>query len=439
MRSLLRHCTSFMRGRHGVNWMSMPRRAAEGFSELGRDWTAIVSLLWHSTQTDWFDYKAGSRVAHFRFPPRYQKLARDGLPVYFERPGPSTKRAQPIIVDPGLRARTKVKIAKVLDSRYLRPTTASVRSHIKYFAVPKGEDDVRIVYDATANGLNDCVWIPSFWLPTINTLVRCLDKDSWMTDRDMGDMFLNFQLHESVVPFTGVDLSRLYESPDDVGPRLAVWDRNLMGFSLSPYNSVKMALIAEEICKGDRRQTSTDCGGRERNPFQWETVKLNLPGYKGYDPCVSWITKCRKDGRIACDVFTYVDDERVIGPDEELTWQASHKLASTQSYLRIQDAARKTRPCSKTPGAWAGSVAHVVPELGVCVLTSRDKWAKMKDILSKWDKALKATLTQLSHKELLADRGFLVYVTRTYPAMIPYLKGFHLTIEMWRGERDSDG
>jgi hypothetical protein len=63
----------------------------------------------------------------------------------------------------------------------------------------------------------------------------------------------------------------------------------------------------------------------------------------------------------------------------------------------------------------------------------------MKDILSKWDKALKATLTQLSHKELLADRGFLVYVTRTYPAMIPYLKGFHLTIEMWRGGRDSDG
>jgi hypothetical protein len=57
-----------------------------------------------------------------------------------------------------------------------------------------------------------------------------------------------------------------------------------------------MALIAEEISKGDRRQTSTDCGGRERNPFQWETVKLNLPGYKGYDPCVSWITKRCKDG-----------------------------------------------------------------------------------------------------------------------------------------------
>jgi hypothetical protein len=46
---------------------------------------------------------------------------------------------------------------------------------------------------------------------------------------------------------------------------------------------------------------------------------------------------------------------------------------------------------------------------------------------------------KLSHKELLADRGFLVYLTRTYPAMVPYLKGFHLTIEMWRGGRDAKG
>ena len=91
----------------------------------------------------------------------------------------------------------------------------------KYVAVSKGEDDVRLVYDATANanGLNECVWSPSFWLPTINMLVRGLDKNSWMTDQDMGDMFLNFQLHESAIPFTGVNLLSLYESPDDVGPR----------------------------------------------------------------------------------------------------------------------------------------------------------------------------------------------------------------------------
>jgi len=242
-----------------------------------------------------------------------------------------------------------------------------------------------------------------------------------MTDRDIGDMFLNFQLHASAIPFTGVNLTSLYGSPDDGGLRLAVWDRNLMGFAPSPYNSVKMALIVEEVSKGDRHQSNVGCDGRELNPFQWETVKLNLPGSWEYDPCVSWITKQSKDGRIACDVFTFVDDERVIGPDEKLTWQASHKFAATQSYLGIQDAARKARPCSKSPGAWAGSVVHIAPELGVCVLTSREKWSKLKSILCKWKDALAAPNPQLSHKELLSDRGFLVYVTRTYPAMVPYL------------------
>jgi hypothetical protein len=46
-----------------------------------------------------------------------------------------------------------------------------------------------------------------------------------MTDRDIGDMFLNFQLHSSARPYTGVDLSMLYDGPDEVGPRSAVWDR----------------------------------------------------------------------------------------------------------------------------------------------------------------------------------------------------------------------
>jgi hypothetical protein len=253
-----------------------------------------------------------------------------------------------------------------------------------------------------------------------------------MTDRDVGDMFLNFQLHRSVVPFTGVDLSSLYEGSDEVGPRWAVWDRNLMGFAASPYNSIKMALVAEEICKGNRHEEGVGIDGKEFNPFQWRRVRLNLPGSKEYDPCNSWISKLRSDGRVACDLFTFVDDERVTGPDEELTWQASHALASKQSYLGIQDAGRKARPSSQTPGAWAGAIVHVLLSLGVCVLTSAEKWDKMKGILEKWWKQVAGSnVPKLSHKEMLSDRGFLVYVTRTYPAMVPYLKGFHLTIEMW--------
>jgi hypothetical protein len=152
-----------------------------------------------------------------------------------------------------------------------------------------------------------------------------------------------------------------------------------------------------------------------------------------------WISKRREDGQLACDVFTFVDDERVVGPTEELTWQASLALTSKQSYLGIQDAARKAQPCSQTTGAWAGAIVHVLNELGVCVLTSKEKWLKMQGILEKWRLVLAEPNAKLSHKKLLSDRGFLVYVTRTYPAMVPYLKGFQLTIKMWQGSWDADG
>ena len=135
-----------------------------------------------------------------------------------------------------------------------------VKSLIKYFAVPKGENDIRIVYDATAYKLNECVWVPSFWLPTLDMLPWALGHNSWMADRDITDMFLNFQLHAEVVPYIGVDLGPMYEKGESVGNRRwACWDRNLMGFAASPYNSIKMVLIAEEVCKGNRHQKK---GGR---------------------------------------------------------------------------------------------------------------------------------------------------------------------------------
>jgi hypothetical protein len=191
-----------------------------------------------------------------------------------------------------------------------------------------------------------------------------------------------------------------------------------------------MALMAEEICKGDRLETGVGVDGKELNPFQWNHIRLNLPGTKGYDPSTTWISKQREDRRIACDVFTFIDDERIVGPDEELAWQASHMFASKQSYLGLQDAGRKAQPCSKTCGAWAGAIVHILKNLGVCILMSKKKWLKMRAILEKWEAALAVGDPELAHKELLVDRGFLVYVTRTYPALVPYLKGFHLMIEM---------
>jgi hypothetical protein len=434
-RALYLDCIDRLVARFGDNWSSLPRRKPSGrFTSVGKEVDALTNILWHANEANWFEYLSGSRLHYFRFPIRYRRAARDGEDIRFETEGPSTKQRQPEISDPAVREVVRSKIKKVIRRRYMVSTTEEfLKSLIKYFNVPKGEKDVRIVYDATASGLNNAVWAPPFWLPTIDSLLRALDGDAWMTDRDIGDMFLNFPLHDSAWSFAGVDIQPIFteEEVSMKKKRWYHWVRNAMGFSPSPYNSIKMALVAEEVIRGDRFDTS--------NPFQWKIVKLNLPGTENYDPTGSWIIKMRDDGLIACELFTFVDDERVSGPTEELTWQAAHVMAARQAYLGIQDAARKAGKCSQQPRAWAGAVVHVDEDKGVCVLTSEEKWSKMKGIVLKWSDRLKAGVTELDHKELLSDRGFMVYVTRAYPPLIPYMKGFHLTAEMWRGNRDAEG
>jgi hypothetical protein len=167
-----------------------------------------------------------------------------------------------------------------------------------------------------------------------------------MADRDIGDMFLNFQLHESAWPFAGEDIGPLLSKEDKVSvSRWYHWCRNAMGFKSSPHNSIKMALVAEEVILGDR--------WAKENPFQWSRIELNLPGLLRYDPSRSWIVKVRKDGLNACELFTFVDDQRITGATRELAWQASCRLAAIQAHLGIQDAARKVGLCLQQPRAWA--------------------------------------------------------------------------------------
>jgi len=106
-------------------------------------------------------------------------------------------------------------------------------------------------------------------------------------------MFLNFELHPMVRKFVGVDVGPLGFSKEECASRWLCWVKNLMGFKPSPFNSIKMNLIAEEVIKGDRLDAT--------NVFQWKRISLNLPGSKRYDPRKSWIAKLRADGTLASD------------------------------------------------------------------------------------------------------------------------------------------
>ena len=410
---LCRDCIRYLVKKHGGGWSRQAK------AEVDR--AAMREILWRAANNEWFEFPFGSRLHFFRFPARYQALARDGVPNFFISSGPTQRRPQPAPT-PEATEILRGKLAKMIQRKYLVTPTTRIASLIQFFAVPKGEGDWRVVYHAGANGLNDCVWAPPFFLPSVESLLRIVDHTTYMEDRDIGEMFLNFELHPNTRRFTGVDVGPLELDIDGVRQHWLIWNKNLMGFKSSPYNSVKMYHVVEEVVRGDRRDLN--------NAFQWDHVDLNLPGTGNYNPSLPWITKRRTDGTLASDLVDFVDDERIVGCGSERAREAGHTVSTRESYLGLQDA---------LPGAWAGVVVHNDPQLGIVVLTSQEKWDRTKAICMHWMQLLGKGQVELPFKQLESDRGFLVYVANAYPCMKPYLKGFHLSLEMWRGGRDAEG
>ena len=73
---------------------------------------------------------------------------------------------------------------------------------------------------------------------------------------------------------------------------------------------------------------------------------------------------------------------------------------------------------------------------GVAATATIEKWQKMKELILEMMTLLEEN--QLSRKRLERIRGFLIYVSRTFRWMTPYLKGLHLTIDGWRAGRDKE-
>ena len=124
-------------------------------------------IVWRSTENDWFEFPMGSRLNFFRFPQKYQTMARDGVPIFFTGPKPTSKRAQATNMNPDEKAILKDKLKKIICKKYLAVPDEELASLIKHFGVPKGVidgviQDWRIVYHAGANGLNGSIWVPSF-------------------------------------------------------------------------------------------------------------------------------------------------------------------------------------------------------------------------------------------------------------------------------------
>jgi hypothetical protein len=244
-----------------------------------------------------------------------------------------------------------------------------------------------IVYNGTSSGLNAHLWAPWFALPTICAFLRALEIDTFMADSDIGEMFLNFMLEERCARLAGVYLTHYVQMGECVldGKRhLVRWGRCLMGGTFSTYQTGQGLGHTKEFVMGNPND--------EQNVYQWNEVRLNLPGSSYYDPSLAWVAKVIEDGRVAAYLFIYMDDLRPTGPDAEECWRAYRKSASVCNYLGIQDAPRKRRDVSRAPGPWAGSMVYTDDRsAGMRILVSRKKWAKAKRLLETLHKLVLAS------------------------------------------------
>jgi hypothetical protein len=94
-------------------------------------------------------------------------------------------------------------------------------------------------------------------------------------------------------------------------------------------------------------------------------------------------------------------------------------------------------------GDWLGTITRAgcvvkIDESGVYVMVTKERWEKTQRHVLRLRELVEAG-TLLPHRELESMRGFLVCISRTYPAMTTFLKGLNLTIDVCRPDRDEEG
>jgi hypothetical protein len=123
-----------------------------------------------------------------------------------------------------------------------------------------------------------------------------------------------------------------------------------MGLRDSPYRSIQWQICLKLEVYGDRWVLS--------NPFHWDRVQFNLPGSKGYRADLPWVMKIRCDGHLATEVYVYMDEGWVTGHSAKQTGLGARAYEVGCTRLGVQDASRKRRTPTHTPGPWAGTVTH---------------------------------------------------------------------------------
>lgn len=179
--------------------------------DVGRGLKVLGQILLSS----WWEWTTGSAPLFWRWNGNEQiKAARDGMHIFVQGCLPRSQKGLKVPrFDSETRLMVASKIESMISKSYLE--VDHVQTFLHYFAVPKGDSDIRVVFDGTSCGLNETLWSPNFFLPTSKNAAELLSFDSWMADVDFGEFFHNFFADERIRKHAGVNTSALTPSLRD--------------------------------------------------------------------------------------------------------------------------------------------------------------------------------------------------------------------------------
>lgn len=380
---------------------------------------------------------AGSTLIFWRWSPELQGVALLGNKPMISGTLPKYQGRKQRL-DAETRKQVAKKLAKVIKRGYIKLVPREeIDSFMDFFPVPKGEDDIRMVYNGTTAGLTAALYAPRFWLPNADTLLRLLHFNFIMVDLDLGEMFLNFPLAEELQRVSGINLESVKRElckelgiddiPDEL---LGVWLRTWMGLKNSPVWAAFFYYLMEEFARGNEADLE--------NPFGWDEVRFNIIGQDNFNPSlpnvIKWNTLKR---RPAGDLVSYVDDLRALGFSLEEAWAIARAIASKVQYLGSQDAPRKRR--IDMSGPWTGTIFDT-RNGEISKTVAEKKWNKAKGYITTLQEILdKDANADLDYKLLEKIRGFMCHLGMTFPIIFPFLKGFHLVLSSHQRHRDEEG
>ncbi len=121
--------------------------------EASKDWLAGRECIEKCSESSWWEWDKGSRPLFWRWKEDYLDIIRDGLPWHYSSSPPRYLKPQRHEPDEQIRLAIRTKLRVIREKGYVTP--GKVSSLTSFFSVPKGENDIRIVYNGTQSGLND--------------------------------------------------------------------------------------------------------------------------------------------------------------------------------------------------------------------------------------------------------------------------------------------